>query len=161
MSLLPPPPPPQQQQQLQLIPVQQGIRSPRHQARKRASHRRWPLQDGIFPLKLFLTPFSATFCMMNCFASIFGTVFFKCKSHSGRFWSFYIRRRSHDDQSAHRTTASACGAIVCSRAAQMNAIYQVEGCTTLVGTPNYMAPEIILRSGHGAASDWWSIGILL
>jgi len=24
-----------------------------------------------------------------------------------------------------------------------------------------MAPEIILRSGHGAASDWWSIGILL
>lgn len=38
---------------------------------------------------------------------------------------------------------------------------QVEGCTTLVGTPNYMAPEIILRSGHGAASDWWSIGILL
>jgi serine/threonine protein kinase len=31
----------------------------------------------------------------------------------------------------------------------------------LAGTPNYMAPEIILRSGHGAASDWWSIGILL
>lgn len=24
-----------------------------------------------------------------------------------------------------------------------------------------MAPEIILRCGHGAASDWWSIGILL
>jgi len=71
MSLLPPPPQQQQQQQqLQLIPVQQGIRSPRHQARKRASHRRWPLQDGIFPLKLFLSPFCATICMMNCFASI-------------------------------------------------------------------------------------------
>lgn len=40
-------------------------------------------------------------------------------------------------------------------------LLQVEGCTTLAGTPNYMAPEIILRSGHGAASDWWSIGVLL
>ena len=30
-----------------------------------------------------------------------------------------------------------------------------------MGTPDYMAPEIILRCGHGAASDWWSIGILL
>ncbi len=38
---------------------------------------------------------------------------------------------------------------------------QVENCSSLVGTPDYMAPEIILRSGHGAASDWWSIGILL
>jgi serine/threonine protein kinase len=24
-----------------------------------------------------------------------------------------------------------------------------------------MAPEIILRCGHGSASDWWSLGILL
>ena len=42
-----------------------------------------------------------------------------------------------------------------------SALEQVENCSSLVGTPDYMAPEIILRSGHGAASDWWSIGILL
>lgn len=40
-------------------------------------------------------------------------------------------------------------------------VLQVENCSSLVGTPDYMAPEIILRCGHGAASDWWSIGCLL
>ena len=32
---------------------------------------------------------------------------------------------------------------------------------TLVGTPNYMAPEVISKRGHSFASDWWSAGILL
>jgi serine/threonine protein kinase len=29
------------------------------------------------------------------------------------------------------------------------------------GTPEYLAPEVLLRSGHGRASDWWSLGALL
>ena len=32
---------------------------------------------------------------------------------------------------------------------------------TVIGTPHYMAPEIIQGKGYGMASDWWSIGILL
>jgi hypothetical protein len=59
----------QQQQHLQFIPAQQGIRSPRHQARKRASHCRWPLQDGILSKTPFY-PFSATLHVMSCSASI-------------------------------------------------------------------------------------------
>lgn len=32
---------------------------------------------------------------------------------------------------------------------------------TICGTPNYMAPEIILNKGYGKAVDWWSFGILI
>ncbi|KAL4280346.1 hypothetical protein GQ457_03G013010 [Hibiscus cannabinus] len=32
---------------------------------------------------------------------------------------------------------------------------------SVVGTPDYLAPEILLGMGHGSTADWWSVGIIL
>lgn len=30
-----------------------------------------------------------------------------------------------------------------------------------MGTPDYLAPELLLGTGHGAEVDWWSLGAIL
>ncbi|KAK3009810.1 hypothetical protein RJ639_013935 [Escallonia herrerae] len=32
---------------------------------------------------------------------------------------------------------------------------------SVVGTPDYLAPEILLGMGHGATADWWSVGVII
>ncbi|XP_043687798.1 probable serine/threonine protein kinase IRE4 isoform X2 [Telopea speciosissima] len=36
-----------------------------------------------------------------------------------------------------------------------------ESRDSAVGTPDYLAPEILLGTEHGYAADWWSVGIIL
>jgi microtubule-associated serine/threonine kinase len=30
-----------------------------------------------------------------------------------------------------------------------------------VGTPDYLAPELLLGTGHGPEVDWWALGVIL
>ena len=31
----------------------------------------------------------------------------------------------------------------------------------IIGTPDYLSPELLLRLGHGAPVDWWALGVCL
>merc|ERR1712166_37213 len=32
---------------------------------------------------------------------------------------------------------------------------------SFVGTPDYLAPEVLMQTGHSAEVDWWALGVMI
>ncbi|EDW26186.1 GL24910 [Drosophila persimilis] len=47
------------------------------------------------------------------------------------------------------------------RASKYNPNRSIRSLFQVYGTPEYIAPEVILRQGYGKPVDWWSMGIIL
>jgi len=44
---------------------------------------------------------------------------------------------------------------------KLDIISLTQGCTTLTGTPHYMAPEVVLGKPYGRKADLWSVGAVM
>ncbi|KAF9337656.1 hypothetical protein BG006_003569 [Podila minutissima] len=68
----------------------------------------------------------------------------------------------HSASPGHMHASPAASSVQPSASTGTRSIRRHRGSSkALLGTPDYLAPELLLGIGHGAAVDWWSLGVCL
>jgi serine/threonine protein kinase len=49
----------------------------------------------------------------------------------------------------------------CAKLADFGCCKKALSTSTIIGTPEYMAPEVIKGHGYSCSCDWWSLGVML
>ena len=62
---------------------------------------------------------------------------------------------------SHRSRGSSCASSATSSPRKPRLVVAEEEKQRAVGTPDYLAPELLLGTGHGTEVDWWSLGAIL
>ncbi|CAM4954555.1 unnamed protein product [Rotaria socialis] len=77
-------------------------------------------------------------------------------------WSIYINKELFIDLKPENILLDAQGHVkLTDFGLCKESVYEGTQTNTFCGTIEYMAPEILTRSGHGKAVDWWSFGALM
>ncbi|NXP43329.1 MAST3 kinase, partial [Leiothrix lutea] len=71
-----------------------------------------------------------------------------------------VHRDLKPDKCARHTTGRGQGSGACPSGCRGVSHAELT-CRQVCGTPEYIAPEVILRQGYGKPVDWWAMGIVL
>lgn len=77
------------------------------------------------------------------------------------FEYFHFKDLIYRDLKPENVLVQDCGYIKVTDFGFMKKIRPWERTYTLCGTPEYMAPEVIMNVGHGRAADWYTLGIFI